>query len=202
MIVRRNQEAGFTLVELIVALFIFGILSAASVALMMFSVDSQAASREALAEMSDVRRVNAALTNDLIQIAPRPTRDEVGQRQNAFFGGDGQTSDLLLSFVRSGWTNYDDEARSSLQKVDYRLVEGRLERSAYRYVDGAEALPPAVLLDGVEAVALRYRIDGEWRDRWDPTRADLLPQAVELTVTIEGLGPVRQLFQTGVRIET
>lgn len=193
-----NREAGFTLAELMVALFIFGILSAAGVSLLVFSVDAQDASRAALADMSAVRRMNASLTNDLSQIAPRPARDEAGEQQNAFFGGDGRDGDLLLSFVRRGWSNYDDEPRSSLQKVDYRLVEGRLERSAYRYVDGAEALPPAILLDRVESVTLRYRIGGEWRDTWDPTRADVLPEAVEAVVTIEGLGPVRQLFQTGI----
>lgn len=198
---RQETEAGFTLVELIVALFIFGIISAASVALMMFSVDSQAASRDRLAEMQSVRRINAALTNDLIQIAPRPARDASGQRQNAFFGGNGSDSDLLLSFVRRGWSNYDGDARSSLQKVDYRLVDGTIERRAYPYVDGAEPLAPAILLRDVESVSLRYRIEGEWRDRWDPTRPDLLPQAVELVVSIEGIGAVRHLFQTGVRIE-
>lgn len=193
-----TRQAGFTLVELMVALFIFGLISAAGVAMLTFSVDSETASREALADMSAIRRMNAALTNDLAQIAPRPARDEAGSLQDAFFGGDGSDGNLLMSFVRHGWTNYDRAPRSSLQKVDYRLVEGRLERSAYPYVDGAAALPPAVLVEGVESVALRYRIEGQWRDRWDPTRADSLPEAVEAVVVVEGLGPVRQLFQAGV----
>jgi len=193
----RISEAGFTLVELMVALFIFGILSAAGVALLSFSVDSQTASREALADMSSIRRVNASLTNDLGQIAPRPARDEAGARQNAFFGGGGADGDLLISFVRRGWSNHDGEPRSSLQKVDYRLVDGVLERRAYPHVDGAEPLPAARLVSGVESIALRYRSDGEWRDRWDPTLATELPDAIELIVEIEGLGPVRQLFQTG-----
>jgi general secretion pathway protein J len=197
MTARRKSEAGFTLVELMVALFIFGILSAAGVALLSFSVDSQTASRETLADMGAIRRMNASLTNDLAQIAPRPARDEAGARQNAFFGGGGADGDLLISFVRRGWTNYDGEARSSLQKVDYRLVDGVLERRAYAYVDGTEPLPAARLVSNIESVALRYRSDGEWRNRWDPTLATELPDAVELIVEIEGLGPVRQLFQTG-----
>ncbi|MBC2778074.1 type II secretion system minor pseudopilin GspJ [Parasphingopyxis marina] len=194
---RQNSERGFTLTELMVSLFIFSLISAAGVALLRFSVDSQAASADALADMGAIRRMNAQLTSDLSQIAPRPARDEAGARQNAFFGGGGADGDLLISFVRRGWTNYDGEARSSLQKVDYRLVDGTLERIAYPYVDGAEALPPARLVQGIESVALRYRSEGDWRERWDPTLATELPDAVELTVVIQGLGPVRQLFQTG-----
>ncbi|MGJ8535919.1 MAG: type II secretion system minor pseudopilin GspJ [Parasphingopyxis sp.] len=194
------SRAGFTLVELMVALFIFGIVSAAGVALLGFSVDSQAASREALADMSAIRRMNASLTNDLGQIAPRPARDQAGARQNAFYGGGGTDGDLLISFVRRGWTNHDGEPRASLQKVDYRLVDGVLERRAYPHVDGAAPLPAARLVSGIESIALRYRSDGEWRDRWDPTLASALPDAVELIVEIEGLGPVRQLFQTGAGV--
>lgn len=194
---RPLPQAGFTLVELMVALFIFGVLSTAGVALLSFSVDSQTASQEALADMGAIRRMNAALTNDLGQIAPRPARDIAGARQNAFYGGGGADGDVLISFVRRGWSNYDGEARSSLQKVDYRLVDGTLERRAYPYVDGAEALPPARLVSGIESIAFRYRSEGEWRDRWDPTLATELPDAVEMIVDIDGLGPVRQLFQTG-----
>lgn len=193
----RPAELGFTLAELLVALFIFGLISAAGVALMVFSVDAQAGSRVALAATDDIRRMNAALTNDLVQAAPRVSRDEAGAPQTAFFGGSGADSDLLLSFVRRGWTNYEGEPRSSLQKVDYRLVDGRLERRAYPYVDGAAPLEAAVLLTGVESVRLRYRLGEEWRDRWDPLEPDALPLAVEAVVEIAGVGPVRQLFHVG-----
>ncbi len=194
---RLRSESGFTLVELSVALFIFGLISAAGVALMRFSVDSQIASREALGEMAAIRRMSASLSSDLGQAAPRATRDEAGAPQNAFFGGSGADGDMLLGFVRRGWSNYDGAPRSSLQKVEYRLVGDRLERRAYPYVDGAAPFEPAVLISGVEAVRLRYRFGAEWRDRWDPTRADSIPAAVELVLDIEGLGPVRQLYLAG-----
>lgn len=193
----RPAERGFTLAELLVALFIFGVISAAGVALLAFSADSQAGSQRALAANDDIRRMNAALGNDLLQAVSRVSRDEAGVMQNAFFGGSGEDSDLLLGFVRRGWANHDGAPRSSLQKVDYRLVEGRLERRAYPHVDGAEPRVPAILLSGVENVRLRYRVADEWRDRWDPTDPSAMPSAVEAVVEIEGMGAIRQLLQVG-----
>ncbi|MBC7987805.1 MAG: type II secretion system minor pseudopilin GspJ, partial [Sphingomonadaceae bacterium] len=124
-------QRGFTLAELLVALFVFAIISVAGVALLAFSVDAQAGSQRALAASDDLRRMNAALTNDLSQAVARVSRDEAGAAQAAFQGGSGADSDLLLAFVRRGWANHDGAPRSSLQKVDYRLVEGRLERRAW-----------------------------------------------------------------------
>ena len=193
----RGGSSGFTLVELIIALFIFGVISAASVSLLAFTVDTQEASGEALADMNAIRRMNVSLTTDLGQIAPRAARDQAGSRQLAFRGGDGSGGDILFSFVRRGWSNYDDAPRSSLQKVDYLLSDGELQRRAYPFVDGAEPLPAATLVQGVEGVSIRYRHDGEMRERWDPERESMLPDAVELVVVIEGLGPVRQLIQVG-----
>ena len=189
-----DDEAGFTLAELLVALFIFGLIASASVALLVVGVNGQQSSRAALDEMGAVRRLNTMIGNDVGQIAPRVTRDQAGVPQNAFFGSTGSDGTLLMSFVRRGWNNYDNAPRSSLQKVDYMLVDGTIERRIYPFVDGAAPAEPRILIEGVSEVSLRYRFGSEWRERWDPTNPLTLPSAIEMTAEIGDLGMVRQLF--------
>lgn len=201
MIRRTPPQNGFTLVELMVSLVIFSMLSAAGVALLSFSVRAQGAANERLDEVAQLRRLNALLTADLAQALPRSYRDGAGATRAAFTGGAGAPGSVALGMVRGGWSNPDLLPRASLQRVEYRVVDGRLERIAYPYVDGSQPLAPAVLLTGVRSLALRYRSAGNWRQVWDSQRPDALPQAVELVADVERLGTVRQLFVVGVGID-
>lgn len=189
--------AGFTLVELMVSLFIFALLSAAGVALLAFSVRAQGAAGDALRDVGALRRVNALLGADLAQAVPRPYRDSAGALRPAFTGN-GDTGGVSLGLVRGGWSNPDGLPRASLQRVEYRLAADRLERVAWPHVDGAAPMPPAVLLTGVSGLRLRFRTGGAWTDRWDSPRAEALPQAVEIVADVNGLESVRQLFLVGV----
>ena len=191
-------EQGFTLVELLVSLFIFGMLAAAGVALLSFSVRAQDAASRRLDEIGGFRRFSALLTSDLAQAAPRLWRDANGVMKPAFVGGTGQGEPTSLSLVRRGWENLDGSSRSSLQRVDYRLSDGRLERVGYRFVDGSAPMDAVALVEGVRSLRLRYRdARGEWRDRWDPTRPTDLPRAVEMVIDAGPAGAVRQLFLVG-----
>ncbi len=193
----RAAEAGFTLVELVVALFVFGLLAAAGVALLSFSVRAQGAAGDRLDEIAAIRRVSAIMTADLAQAAPRVSRAPSGAVQVAFFGSSGGSRQLALAFIRRGWENPYGAPRASLQKVQYRLVDDRLERRTAPMLDGAEPGPPATIIRGVKALTLRYRLGGEWRDRRDATRPDAIPRAVEVVLDVDGIGPVRQVFQAG-----
>ncbi len=192
----KNSETGFTLVELMVSLVIFAMLSAAGVALLAFSVRAQGAASTRLGEVAQLRRVNAILTSDLAQAVPRPYRDRAGALQPAFTGNAGEST-VALGLVRGGWSNPDGLPRASLQRVEYRLAANRFERLAWPHVDGAEPLPPAVLLTGVTALRMRYRVAGAWADRWDIDLATALPQAVEIVLEVDRIGSVRQLFLVG-----
>jgi general secretion pathway protein J len=193
----RNSEGGFTLVELLVSLLIFAMLSAAGVALLSFSVRAQEASGTRLDAVGALRRTGALMAGDLAQAAPRLQRDQAGRTHPAFFGSTGESAPAL-AFVRRGWENVDEAPRPSLQKIEYGLVEGRLLRRAYPMVDGAQPFASAALLDHVESVRFRYRDQrGEWRDRWDPANPVLLPRAVEMVIAVAGGGTTRQLFLTG-----
>jgi general secretion pathway protein J len=193
-----SPEGGFTLVELLVALMIFAMLSAAGVLLLGNSVSAQAQIKQRLDDMASVQRTAGALTADLGQAVPRISRTESGTLAPAFWSHREGESVPVLQFVRGGWDNLSGLPRPSLQKVEYWVRQGRLERRTYAQVDGAAGDDPAVLLDHVEDVTLRFRdAQGEWRSEWVPTQPDLMPRAVELTLTRTGEPPVTLRFLLG-----
>lgn len=181
---KRSAVNGFTLIEMLVALLIFGLIAAAGVVLLGASVRAQAAVQYRLDDVAALTRTNAALGADLAQAVDRPTRDETGALVAPFMGAAGGTAGDLLAFVRGGWSNIDGAPRAGLQKLGYRLRGDVIERMAYPMLDGAASLPPAPLLSGVARVDLRYRLGGAWSDRWPVLgSAAPLPDAVELRIT-------------------
>nr|WP_087574151.1 type II secretion system minor pseudopilin GspJ [Sphingomonas sp. CDS-1] len=193
-----HDGAGFTLIELLVALMIFAMLAAAGVLLLGNSVSAQAQIKLRLDDMAAVQRAGGALAADLGQAVPRISRTEAGTLAPAFWSHREGESVPLLQFVRGGWDNLGDLPRPSLQKVEYWVRQGRLERRTYAQVDGAAGDEPAALLDHVEDVALRFRdAKGDWRDDWAPTQPDLMPRAVEMMVTRTGEPPVTLRFLVG-----
>ena len=195
--VRRSAEHGFTLVEVMVSLMIFGMLAAAGVAILSFSVRAQGVTGQKLDDIAALTRTVSILSADLAQARNRPARDEGGVLRPAFTGEGGSGVATMLALVRDGWSNIDAAPRPTLQKVAYRFDGGRLERVAWPMVDGAAALPPAVLLTGVRQVALRYRQQGAWADRWDGAGRIALPDAVEMRVIRTDGTQFRQMFLVG-----
>lgn len=189
---RRSTEHGFTLVEVMIALLIFGMIAAAGVAMLSFSIRAQAAAGKRLDELGAVERLSSILGADLAQAVDRPMRDERGLLLPALTG-----TGTTLQFVRGGWGNIDGAPRASLQKVEYRLDGEAIERIGYPMLDGAEPYAPGAMIDGVKAITLRYRFQGAWSERWDGTQGAPLPQAVELVVTRRDGIVLRQLFLTG-----
>jgi general secretion pathway protein J len=186
------SRAGFTLLEMLVALLIFGMIAAAGVGLLRFSVDAQAATRTRLQAIASERRVVALIASDTAQAVPRITRNPAGDPVQAFDGGPGG-----FTLVRAGLDALDDMSRPSLQKIAYSVEGGRVTRQTWPMLDGAEPGPPATLVDHVASVTLRYRSQDGWRDVWDPIRPDLLPRAIEMIVRPVQGPEMRYLFLVG-----
>lgn len=198
---RRSAEHGFTLVEMMVALLIFGMLALAGVAILSFSVRAQSTTGAKLDDLSALTRTTSILSADLAQATGRQTRDEGGTLRPAFAGQESGTAQPMLQLVRQGWSNIDGAPRAGAQKVAYRLANGGLERIAYPMLDGAVPLPPALLVDHVRSVRLRYRYRGAWSDRWDGAGGIALPQAMEMTIERDDRSVFRTLFLVGTGYE-
>ncbi|MDQ2892790.1 MAG: type II secretion system minor pseudopilin GspJ [Pseudomonadota bacterium] len=189
----RVAEGGFTLVEVMVSLLIFGMLAAAGVAILSLSVRAQETTGMKFDDVSALNRTLALMSGDLGQATMRAARDEGGAIQPAFTG----QADGTMRFVRAGWSNIDGAPRSSLQKVAYRVEGGVLQRIAYPLVDGAAPLPATALLTAVERVSARYRFKGAWSDRWDGSQGAPLPEAVELSIARKGGRGYRAMMLIG-----
>lgn len=195
-----REQNGFTLIEMMVALLIFGMLAAAGVSLLTFSVRAQAAAAQRLDAVANDQRMASLLASDLAQALPRITRDVIGANQPAFSGTNGVGALPMLRYVRGGWTNPDGNPRASIQRVEIALDQGRLERRTYAMVDGATAGPAMVLADNVENVRLRYRDKGVWAASWQNPALASMPKAVELIVKRQGQPALMMAFLVGANV--
>lgn len=193
-----HAEAGFTLIELMVALAIFALISVAGVMLLRSGSDTQIAVKKRLEEMSLSHRLSNSLEGDLAQAMVRPVRDQSGQPVPAFTQGEENVPGEIFGFVRAGWSNFDGAPRSGLQRVAYILEDGVLKRLSWPMLDGAAPSDAAILLEDVVSAQAEYRDDkGEWRSDWSATDAEALPRALALRVSVKGKPEQRMLFLVG-----
>lgn len=170
--------AGFTLVEMLVALALFALVSAAGVMLLGQSVRTQDAVQRRLGEGSGIARLTALLTADLASAQPRPRRDTGGNPLPAFVM-DGQG----IAFVHA------DADGVTLSR--YAWSGDALVRAAAPRVDGEAPGTPAVLVRGLASARWRVRdAAGQWSEGWSPDRPDRLPRAVELVLQPRGAPPL------------
>ncbi|QTD55936.1 type II secretion system minor pseudopilin GspJ [Parasphingorhabdus cellanae] len=192
-----NIQGGFTLVEMMVALFIFSLLSVAGVALLRGAVDSNEVTDAKLSDMAQMQRLVSLMEADLSQAIPRPHRDEEGGRVAAFISETGSGGRGFLFFSRGGQSNINNKPRSNMQRISYQLNEGRLERRQYETTDGGSISEPAELLDGISDLELRFRDKrGQWVSNWQTERLSDLPRAVELRFEQNGR-KYRHVFLVG-----
>jgi general secretion pathway protein J len=182
------QERGFTLIEMLVALAIFAMVSAAGVLMLRSSLDAQASVSKRLADTSGLMRLRAMLAGELMAAQPRPVRDTGGAMQPAV-----AANGTSMSVTYAG-----DGTPGGVGRATYRLDGSNLVRTGGLHADGAPEGPPAILMRDVAALTWRYRgLDGTWAEGWAPDRPDRLPRAVEMTVTRTNNPPVTMAFVVG-----
>jgi len=194
---------GFTLVELLVALAIFAILSVLAYGGYNGALQQNEIARDSMARLEALQTTVRLLTQDFEQLAPRPVRDVLGDSLLPALLAD-QRDQNLFALTRAGWTNPAGLQRATLQRVSYVLEDGKLRREYFTVLDATLATEPLkrVLIDRVKSVRVRF-LDGQkqWQEQWPPlnaptaTRARARPVAVEVKLELEDFGEITRLIE-------
>ncbi|MDE0350282.1 MAG: type II secretion system minor pseudopilin GspJ [Gammaproteobacteria bacterium] len=148
--VGKPPAAGFTLVEMLVALGVFAVIGVLSAQILTQMVDINERTRARADRLVDVQRAVEVMRRDIQQLAHRHVRDELGDPVPAL-----DVNQVgLMRFTRRGWSNPLERRRSELQRVAYVLEGELLHRIFWPVLDrGADTQPVSqLLLDGVEAM--------------------------------------------------
>jgi len=190
-------RSGFTLVEVLIALLVFAMLTTAGAAVLSTTITNRLAVKQASDRVADLQRLRALLKADLGQATTRRARDLSGRLASQPFATGVEADGALLSLTRAGWTNPGAAPRASMQQVEYRLVDGRLERRFRSRLDGSRLGPPQVLQRDVTDLRIAFISQGRQTDGWVATTGRPLPDAVRLDMTLPDYGPVTQMFIVG-----
>lgn len=193
-----SGSRGFTLIELIIAVFIFAVIGVVSATILSSVLDTNAVSERKSERLAELQRGLLFMTREVEQIVSRSVRDELGSKLAPVIG-----DEQILEFTRNGWSNPlpDVFVRSDMQRVRYSLEEGNVIREYWQVLDRAEDSLPlrSVFIPNIKHFALRY-YDGKeqtWLSQWpplDPDREADIPQVVEVLIESETYGQIRRLF--------
>jgi general secretion pathway protein J len=195
-----QSSAGFTLLELLVALSIFSLIAIMSYNGLKVVLNTQAETEIQADSLAELQKVYLLLQRDIEQVVPRPVRDEYGDEQPALTGDD------TLQLTRGGWSNPAGHLRSTLQRVGYAYEDRQLVRYSWAVLDRAQdsEAQRQPLVGDIEEMTIRYLAENnEWGDRWPNPLAQgdgaivgaALPRAVEIMLDHEKFGPLVWIFR-------
>ena len=222
---RTRRPWGFTLLELLVALFITAILFAMGYGALTEALTSRKEVEEQTARLSAVQQAMRIVEQDIELMQPRPARDPLGNgyegplvvSQNVVAGGEADADaamsstvtegPALLTLTRGGWANPAGLPRSELQRVSYVVRDDKLIRQHLPVMDttAATTVIERELLDQVVSVRFRYMDESlSWSTLWPTAPLQGLPPeqlwrarpvAVEITLTLKDMGVLTRIIE-------
>ena len=197
------RQKAFTLIEVLVALAIFGILSALAYGALSQTLLSAEMLNERMDRLQAIQKTMRHLSQDFIQLAPRPVRLELGDSLGPALQSD-LRSEYAVELTRGGWSNPVALPRGTLQRAAYRLEEDELVRYYWTVLDRTLSNEPiaVTILDGVEGLKLSYLLDnGDSIEQWPPPNTPgplglrQRPRAVEIILTLQDQGEIRRVVE-------
>ena len=187
---------GFSLIEVLIAIAIFALLSLTAYQVLQGVLRSGEISKEHSESLTKLQRAMLIIEQDFSQIVARNSRDESGDESRTISVGKSlfDSDDQGIEFNRLGWQNpLGLLPRSNVLRVRYRLKEGQLQRLYFLYPDLVAGQEPEVqvLLDEVEKLSFRFWNNG-WQEKWQDAKK--LPTGIEISFTSKQYAEIRRAF--------
>jgi general secretion pathway protein J len=182
---KPKSQQGFTLLEMLIALTLFALISLIGFQVLQGVLRSGELSRQHSGRLAEAQRVFYLFEQDIAHALPLPhTTVPIPQTSPS----DGQQLRLLR---RNRLNPGDYVPRASLEHVLWHVGDKGLQRQSYGFPRQTQA-EFIVQFPRVDSMRLRYWLDGRWLNNWFATYA--LPQAIEVTLEIPGYGEVQRVI--------
>ncbi|MCW8996355.1 MAG: type II secretion system minor pseudopilin GspJ [Psychromonas sp.] len=192
------MSRGFTLLEILVAIAIFAVLSLSAYEVLQGVLRSGEISKAHSESLTKLQRAMLIIEQDFTQIVARTSRDAGAEDDELKVLSAGaslfESEDQGIEFTRLGWANpLGLLPRSNLLRVRYRLKEGQLQRLYFLYPDLQAGQKPQmqVLLNDIEKLSFRFWNNG-WKNSW--RSAKKLPKGIEISFTSKKYSKIRRVF--------
>jgi general secretion pathway protein J len=191
----RKTNRGFTLLEILVALFIFAILAALMASALRTIINAVSGVERQAGQLRQLQFALLVLSRDIEQTVNRSIRNTGGQEELALIG----THDTL-SFTHMGSANdAAGAAKSSMQRVQYVFGNGSLSRFVWPVLDQAPSTVSQgrLLLNKLGEGRFEYLSeDNKFYSSWPLTSQPSLslPLAIRVFISIPSWGKISQLY--------
>ena len=194
-----DRQKGFTLIEIIVALVLFSVLSVLGYQGLTSIVDYNERSRSAYSEQNQLHRASAIIMQDFLHLRARPIRDRLGGRERAYTT---DHPDYAVQFTRGGMPSIVGSTTGGLQRIAYSVSdEGELIRWVWPTLDAfsSEEPNPRVLMEAVSSLRF-YQLNArnEFEENWPPLNqsvaVDELPRMIRIDIEMENGNRIERLI--------
>lgn len=190
-----NNKSGFTLLEILIALFIFTILSLMLTSALHNMINFQAGVEAKAERLRNLQMALLVMSRDVEQVVNRSVMNTHGTKEVAFIG-----SHDSFTFTHAGFANLTSHTpQSSLQRTTYVWEDHSLKRMTWAALDQAPGsiMHSRTLLLKVKDAHFQYLDkEGHFHDQWplveQPNQS--LPRAVRIELTLSTWGILSQLY--------
>lgn len=182
-------DAGFTLIEMLVALALTSMIAVAGSTLLVGTVQASDRLGETTDSISEIELSHTLMRDDFANI-----RTLVGDA-----GRPDYKSKPFVAFVRDGWNHpIPEDNHASLLAVEYQFRDGTLTRRAWLRPDPASDTPHVdrVVATGLSRMSARYFDGREWLPEWSAGKEGM-PAAIELMLEYSEKDTLTELFLVG-----
>lgn len=187
---------GFTLMEILIALFIFAIISAIIMSSVFIYIKTQETISIKAKELGDTQRAMLIISHDVRQLINRQAKGSDGINQPSLLVHSGTEQPLTLT--RMGFVNpYSKYRRSTLQRVVYLVEQDSLIRRTWSNIDyiADDNYQDEVLLKGISGFVIEIFTGQNYLEDYRQNRRQSFPAALIISFQVKGLGEVRRVFK-------